>query len=297
MSCEPVHGWLFDLKCVDLTQWAVEGNWKSASAHCAVTSRLSPGVSLRQQQRWRRSHRPRALPVVSLPATRQCHSSPCRAEHTVRYEPSTSQHRKASNVQLEPWPLINIKPLHPPIPTILLSPILYPLWVQHLPTSKVPNRETTTRSKQAAAGLLDRLVRDALQSATKEGYIKIANMLGDIADAHTPLEGRCPCSQYRCWLQQQVLSPSFLFLIPSTQLCSTRQLVCPLPLTSSSRRPPCIRQNSSVVDESLPKQQKELLCQQSAVSQRELSAFQRSFSNSTASSPADRGSKSELDDD
>ena len=103
----------------------MEGNWKSASAHCAVTSRLSPGVSLRQQQRWRRSHRPRALPVVSLPATRQCHSSPCRAEHTVRYEPLTSQHRKASNVQLEPWPLTNIKPLHPP--PILPSLILYPL--------------------------------------------------------------------------------------------------------------------------------------------------------------------------
>ena len=41
-------------------------------------------------------------------------------------------------------------------------------------------------SKQAASGLLDRLIRDALQSATKEGYIKIASMLGDIADARTP---------------------------------------------------------------------------------------------------------------
>ena len=112
-----------------------------------------------------------------------------------------------------------------------LSDSLPSLWVQYLPTSKVPNRETTTRSKQAAAGPLDRLVRDALQSATREGYIKIASMLGDIADAHTPLNGRCPCLQYRYWLQQQVKlvsSPSFPFLIPFTQLCSTRQLVCPL---------------------------------------------------------------------
>ena len=35
--------------------------------------------------------------------------------------------RATSLFSTEPWPLTNIKPLHPPIPTILLSPILYPL--------------------------------------------------------------------------------------------------------------------------------------------------------------------------
>jgi len=67
----------------------------------------------------------------------------------------------------------------------MLSPIPYPLSEFNI-SYKVPNRETTTRSKQAAARLLDRLARDALQSAMKEGYIKVANMLGDIADACIP---------------------------------------------------------------------------------------------------------------
>jgi len=37
---------------------------------------------------------------------------------------------------------------------------------------------------QGSNRLLDRLARDALQPARKEGYIKIAIMLEDIADAH-----------------------------------------------------------------------------------------------------------------
>ena len=48
----------------------------------------------------------------------------------------------------------------------------------------------------------------------------------------------------------------------------------------------------------MSKQWKELfLCQQSAAFQRELSALQRGFSNSTASSPTNIDAKSELDDD
>jgi len=38
---------------------------------------------------------------------------------------------------------------------------------------------------QAALRLLDRFARDALQQARKEGYIKIATVLKDLADART----------------------------------------------------------------------------------------------------------------
>lgn len=58
--------------------------------------------------------------------------------------------------------------------------------VEYPPTEKVPNKETIDRFKQAALRLLDRLARDAVQPARKEGYNKIANMLDDIADARTP---------------------------------------------------------------------------------------------------------------
>jgi len=39
---------------------------------------------------------------------------------------------------------------------------------------------------QSSNRLLDRLACDALQPARKEGYIKIAIMLEDIANAHIP---------------------------------------------------------------------------------------------------------------
>ena len=101
----------------------------------------------------------------------------------MRYEPLTSQHRKASNVQLEPWPLTNIKPLHPPIPTILLSPILYPLC-----ESNISPQVKSQIGKQLRGLNKPRLdfSTDLFVMPTKEGYIKIANMLGDIADARTP---------------------------------------------------------------------------------------------------------------
>lgn len=58
--------------------------------------------------------------------------------------------------------------------------------VEYPPTEKQPSREAIDRFKHAALRLLDRLARDALQPARKEGYSKIANMLDDIADARTP---------------------------------------------------------------------------------------------------------------
>ena len=154
-------------------------------------------------------------------------------------------------------------------------------------------------SKQAASGLLDRLIRDALQSATKEGYIKIASMLGDIADARTPwMVDILTCSTDVDCNNRFCRPPSlFSYHPPSYAQQASSFVPYRWHLPQGGLHIWGIRQNSSVVDESLPKQQKELLCQQSAASQRKLSAFQRSFSNSTASSPANRGSKSELDDD
>jgi len=65
----------------------------------------------------------------------------------------------------------------------------------------------------------------------KEGYITIATMLEDIADAHIP------------WIVDVFVGSIDTELIalppPHTiQPCSTPLLVFPLPLTSSSRRPP-----------------------------------------------------------
>jgi len=86
--------------------------------------------------------------------------------------------------------------------------------------------------------------------------------------------------------------PPFLF-IPQPA-----QLICSLLLTSSSRRPPyeVSEKIASAVDESLSKQPKFFLCQQSAAFQRKLSALLRGFSNSLASSPTNDGAKS-VDDD
>ena len=82
--------------------------------------------------------------------------------------------------------LARIKPLQPHPHNPPLSNSLPSFQVQYLPIDKVPNRETIARFKQAALRLLDRLSRDALQSARKESYIKIAIMLEDIADARIP---------------------------------------------------------------------------------------------------------------
>ena len=82
--------------------------------------------------------------------------------------------------------LARIKPLQPHPHNPPLSNSLPSFQVQYLPVDKVPNRETIARFKQAALRLLDRLSRDALQSARKESYIKIAIMLEDIADARIP---------------------------------------------------------------------------------------------------------------
>jgi len=54
----------------------------------------------------------------------------------------------------------------------------------HLSADKVSSREPAT--KQATPRLLDGLARYTLQPARKRGYIKIATISRDIADARTP---------------------------------------------------------------------------------------------------------------
>ena len=70
---------------------------------------------------------------------------------------------------------------------------------------------------QAALRLLDRFARDALQQARKEGYIKIATVLKDLADARTFWTANIlvasidtDCNDKSGW------SPSLPFLTPSS---------------------------------------------------------------------------------
>lgn len=58
--------------------------------------------------------------------------------------------------------------------------------VEYPPSEKVPSSEAVDKFKQTALRLLDRLAKDSVQQTRKEGYNKIASMLGDIADARTP---------------------------------------------------------------------------------------------------------------
>jgi len=46
--------------------------------------------------------------------------------------------------------------------------------------------ETTAQLKKAALRLLDRLARDALEPARKEGYNRIATIMEDTIDSRTP---------------------------------------------------------------------------------------------------------------
>lgn len=58
--------------------------------------------------------------------------------------------------------------------------------VEYPAAEKVPSPEAVEKFKQSALRLLDRLAKDSVQQARKEGYNKISNMLDDIADARTP---------------------------------------------------------------------------------------------------------------
>ena len=87
----------------------------------------------------------------------------------------------------------------------------------------------------------------------------------------------------------------FLALSPFYHtICSTCQLICPLPLTYSSEA--SISKLSKNVVFAVDEWQKEFfLFQQYAAFQRKLPILQRGLSNSTASSPTNHSVKSELD--
>ena len=128
-------------------------------------------------------------------------SSPSPHHSTTQLQPSESgEHRAARVLGIAKSPthssihacalhgLTIIKPLHPHPHNRALSNSFR---VQCLFANKVPNRRTTARSKHAVPRILDRLARDAVQTARIEGYIKIATMLGDGQCSHS-LEARHP---------------------------------------------------------------------------------------------------------
>jgi len=113
---------------------------------------------------------------------------------------------------------------------------------QYLSIDKVPDGETAARIIQAVLRLLDGFAHDAPQPARKEGYIKIATMLRYIADSCTFLMACIVVASTDTDYNDKLgWSPSLPLLMPSAYLCSTLQLICSLPVTSSSRGPPYLR--------------------------------------------------------
>jgi len=111
----------------------------------------------------------------------------------------------------------------------------------YLSIDKVPDRETAARIKQTILRLLDGFAHNALQPARKEGYIKIATMLRYIADSCTLLMACIVVASADTDYNDKLgWSPSLPLFMLSTYLCSTIQLICSLPLTSS-RRPLYLR--------------------------------------------------------
>ncbi|KAF5353538.1 hypothetical protein D9756_008013 [Leucocoprinus leucothites] len=178
----------------------------------------------------------------------------------------------------------------------LLADSLPTFDVEYPPTDKVPNKEAIHRFKQAALRLLDRLGRDAVQPARKEGYAKIAGMLDDIVDARTP------------WMADVLVGSINTDYNDKLAVLSTPDTTARLSLASDiflkqASISEVSKKIASAVDESLSKQQKEFfLRQQLAAIQRELSALQRGVGNSAPASNSTNGesassSTSELDDD
>ena len=81
----------------------------------------------------------------------------------------------------------------------------------------------SVRFKQAALRLLDGLARDVLQPARKEGYIKIATIVEDTADARTPWTSRCDTDYNEKFGWFQFLSPLPFHHPLSRALCSRCQ--------------------------------------------------------------------------
>ena len=162
-------------------------------------------------------------------------------------------------------------------PAILLSMILYLL--SSVSIDKVPSRKTAARIKQAVLKILGRFAHNAPQLARKEGYIKIATVLKYIADSRTFLMVYIVVTSTDTDYNDKLSWSRSLIFMPSTYLYSMLQLICTLPMMSSSRRPSYLRvkEIASTVDESFFKPQEEfLLCQQlAAIQRRELSALQR----------------------
>ncbi|KAF9562898.1 ATP-dependent protease La [Agrocybe pediades] len=167
--------------------------------------------------------------------------------------------------------------------------------VEYPPAEKVPSPEAVEKFKQSALRLLDRLAKDSVQQARKEGYNKIANMLDDIADARTP------------WMADVLIGSvngeySDKLAVLGTPDAEARLSLATEIFIKQASISEVTKKIATAVDESLSKQQKEFfLRQQLAAIQRELQALQRSNGTSTpaqsSSVEAGTGGSSELDDD
>ncbi|PPQ73062.1 hypothetical protein CVT26_014654 [Gymnopilus dilepis] len=147
--------------------------------------------------------------------------------------------------------------------------------VEYPPPEKVPSPEAVDKFKQSALRLLDRLAKDSPQQSRKEGYIKIAGMLDDIADARTP------------WMADVLVGSvngeyGDKLAILGTPDAEARLLLATEIFIKLASISEVSKKIASAVDESLSKQQKEFfLRQQLAAIQRELQALQRSSSSSS----------------
>jgi len=128
---------------------------------------------------------PSTTTISSTPPMPFSSSSPSFHHSTTQLQPSESGEHRAARVLG-----IANSPTHSSIHACALQ-------FQCLLANKVPNSRTTARSKHAVPRILDRLARDAVQTARIEGYIKIATMLGYGQCSHS-LEGRHPHWQYQC---------------------------------------------------------------------------------------------------
>ncbi|KDQ24068.1 hypothetical protein PLEOSDRAFT_1048574 [Pleurotus ostreatus PC15] len=185
--------------------------------------------------------------------------------------------------------------LKAPLPILDASSVLLAHDITYPPTENLPTREVVDKFKTAALRLLDRLARDSVQQARKDGYHKIAGMLEDITDARAAWMADVLAGTVGGEYEDRLAILSTPDATDRLQLATTIFIK----LASISE---VTKRISNAVDESLSKQQKEFfLRQQLAAIQRELQALQRSNGDksptSTPRSGASEGTTSELDDD
>lgn len=233
------------------------GSTCAASARCVATSQLFPTLRLTVPVSNDINialidlvdHSDAFLIVAVIPSS--LHSKQrCLGPRRVGHSCPGPLHHKASNTQSEPGlyclsRFVCLLALHPypHNPSFWLF-TLFTLFMTPISSRRQGPKywETTAQLKKAALRLLDRLARDALEPARKEGYNRIATIMEDTIDSRTPWTADIFVTSIDTDYSDKLgWSPSLPFLTSSIQPCSTLQLVCLLPLTTSSRRPSYLR--------------------------------------------------------